>query len=112
MATKAQRPTTLTLAQGELFKGTWLGRPGIQITQRLAGGRTGLRSVIHQWTGEYTVRVRLVDGDATRGTLVEYYDADGVEPGAAVAITDEWREQQASTATGRMAMVPRASEQR
>jgi len=62
--------------------GTWLGRPGRTRLYQEATAQDALRVIEHEWADESVSQVRLIEGDARKGTLVEHLIIDGVEPGS------------------------------
>ena len=51
------------------FKGTWMGRTGIQYT---FGNVKKDRVVFHVWIDTNEIEWRFISGDGTKGTLVVY----------------------------------------
>ena len=45
------------------FKGTWLGRPGTQVTHHFDSQPMGLRVIVQKWDDSQEITVRLVKGD-------------------------------------------------
>ncbi|MET3395785.1 hypothetical protein ABIC33_006462 [Variovorax sp. 1140] len=51
-----------TILKTDIFKGTWLDKPGVLTTHHLDGRRDGLRIVVSEIEGE-PVTVKLLKGD-------------------------------------------------
>lgn len=77
--------------KAKVFRGTWLQRPGTQISFTSVVPGSGLRVLEHQWADEATATVSVLEGDLTikpgyPGAGVEYLKVEGVEPGTGTAL--------------------------
>ena len=70
--------------KAKVFRGTWLGRPGMSIEFPITGT---LRVIEHRWSDEITASVRLVEGDGRKpDTFVEYINVDGLPLDSGLAL--------------------------